>query len=138
LAPKYWTQQEIVFSLPHPQPQATVQQRREEFKRLKALGLISSTRAESKREQDDVRVRDYVEGEKRFLEVTAHRDNVPGSPGRGDVVALFNSKGLDVDEGDVLRNSKRRYVHPSIKKFLKSPDFDITKRWAEDVRAEMP
>jgi hypothetical protein len=83
------------------------------------------------------KVRTYVENEKLFLEATAHRDNVPDSPGRGDVVALFDSPGLDVNKGDVMRNSRRRHLHPSFKKFLRQPDFEITDVWANDVRAEM-
>jgi hypothetical protein len=65
---------------------------------------------------DDPHVREYITKERRFLEATAYHDNVPGSPGRGDVVATFDSKGLDVTEGVVMRNSKRRHVDPQLKK----------------------
>ena len=96
-------------------------------------GLLPTThRSPSKLRHDhqrqelhDNKVRSYVENEKLFLEATAYRDNVPDSPGRGDVVALFDSPGLDVNRGDVMRNSRRRQLHPSFKKYVRTTEFEL-------------
>jgi len=71
----------------------------------------------AQQEPEDPHVQEYIDREKHFLEATAYHDNVPGSPGRGDVVAVFDSKGLDITEGVVIRNSKRRHLDPQFKKF---------------------
>ena len=62
-------------------------------------------------EEEDGTVAWCLGEERRFLEATAFRDEREGF--KGEVIARACSPMLNVDEGDILRDRKRRYTHPS-------------------------
>ena len=66
-------------------------------------------RCRSKREKDKTRQDTRDERKRLFRE--AFHDNIDS---RGEVDALTGSDMLSVDRGDVLRDPKLKYIHPSL------------------------
>jgi len=69
----------------------------------------------SKRRRDIGRQLWYEE--KQLLEKTAFRDRLPGSPGKGDVVATIPSPILiKIFPGVIMRNLNRNWIDPALRK----------------------
>jgi hypothetical protein len=80
------------------------------FHEAKKSNQIRSLRARSKQAQDQDRLTKRLEKTRILQE--AHYDNVNSI---GEVDALTSSTVLDINRAEVLRDPKRRYIHPSLR-----------------------
>jgi hypothetical protein len=87
----------------------SIASRIQHFQECKRLGEIPHTRARSKQKKDQTRAR--IREERQRILHEAFHDNVDSV---GEVDALTDSQLLDVSRGEVLRDPKVRYVHPSL------------------------